>query len=212
MRASFLFNEKKNVNSRCTPFLKADIKEVMECKVLTLENKVVALEAKITALEEKTEQQEVLLTTLQNEQETTTPMATVSVEIDRRLIKNSPVFRTCREMNEANPLLDSGMYWIDPDGKGIGDDAFSVYCNMTSGMFFIDIFGYIWQKMLLNCYESEGSTLIFHDTEPKSDVGHCADRGCYSRKINYGASNRQIAALIALSEECQQSVSVSFMN
>ncbi|KAK4026346.1 hypothetical protein OUZ56_015350 [Daphnia magna] len=167
----------------------ADIKEVLECKVLNLETKVIALEAKIAALEEKAEHQESVLTTLQNEQENTTPMAPDSVEIDHPIVKNNPIFRTCYEMNEANPLLDSGMYWIDPDGKGIGDDAFTVYCNMTSG-----------------------STLIFHDTEPKTDVGHCAGRGCYSRKVNYGASNRQVAALIALSEECQQSITVNFMS
>ncbi|XP_057368213.1 uncharacterized protein LOC130689201 [Daphnia carinata] len=161
----------------------ADIKEVLECKVLNLETKVIALEAKIAALEEKAEQQESVLTTLQNEQENTTPMVADTIEIDHQIVKNNPIYRTCYEMSEANPLLDSGMYWIDPDGKGIGDDAFTVYCNMTSG-----------------------STLIFHDTEPKTDVGHCAGRGCYSRKINYGASSRQVAALIALSEECQQSI------
>lgn len=171
---------------------------------------MIALEAKIAALEEKAEHQESVLTTLQNEQENTTPMAPDSVEIDHPIVKNNPIFRTCYEMNEANPLLDSGMYWIDPDGIGIGDDAFTVYCNMTSGKFSTEVC-YL-RKMSFNFYESEGSTLIFHDTEPKTDVGHCAGRGCYSRKINYGASNRQVAALIALSEECQQSITVNFMS
>jgi hypothetical protein len=25
------------------------------------------------------------------------------------------------------------MYWIDPDGQGVGDGAIYVYCDMTSG-------------------------------------------------------------------------------
>jgi thiamine kinase-like enzyme len=25
------------------------------------------------------------------------------------------------------------MYWIDPDGQGVGDDAIFVHCDMTTG-------------------------------------------------------------------------------
>ena len=28
---------------------------------------------------------------------------------------------------------DGGMYWIDPDGLGIGDGAIYVHCDMSSG-------------------------------------------------------------------------------
>ena len=42
--------------------------------------------------------------------------------------------RTCREVRDSNPTLTSGMYWIDPDGQGVGDAPISVYCNMTAGM------------------------------------------------------------------------------
>jgi hypothetical protein len=33
----------------------------------------------------------------------------------------------------ANPSLQSGMHWIDPDGQGVGDNPIYVYCDMTSG-------------------------------------------------------------------------------
>jgi hypothetical protein len=42
--------------------------------------------------------------------------------------------RTCREVRDGNPALTSGMYWIDPDGQGVGDPPISVYCNMTTGI------------------------------------------------------------------------------
>ena len=43
--------------------------------------------------------------------------------------------RNCQELRDSNPsLATSGMYWIDPDGQGVGDAPISVYCNMTAGM------------------------------------------------------------------------------
>ena len=56
---------------------------------------------------------------------------TTSVD-DRSALKNA-ILRTCLEMREADPSLNSGMYWIDPDGQGVGDGAIYVYCDMTSG-------------------------------------------------------------------------------
>ncbi|KAK4014936.1 hypothetical protein OUZ56_027449 [Daphnia magna] len=44
------------------------------------------------------------------------------------------------------------------------------------------------------------------DSESPTDVGHCTDPGCYSRAINYNASNRQMTALAQLSSECHQSI------
>ena len=41
--------------------------------------------------------------------------------------------RTCHDVRTADPSLISGMYWIDPDGQGVGDDPISVYCNMLTG-------------------------------------------------------------------------------
>jgi hypothetical protein len=47
-------------------------------------------------------------------------------------VKNS-MSRTCREARAADPSLNSGMYWIDPDGQGVGDDPIYVYCDMAKG-------------------------------------------------------------------------------
>ena len=47
--------------------------------------------------------------------------------------KNSIMSRTCREVRDGDPSLTSGMYWIDPDGQGIGDGPIYVYCAMATG-------------------------------------------------------------------------------
>ncbi len=51
--------------------------------------------------------------------------------------KSATMTRTCREARLSNPTLTSGMYWIDPDGQGVGDDPISVYCDMNSGKIFL---------------------------------------------------------------------------
>ncbi len=51
-------------------------------------------------------------------------------------------------------------------------------------------------------------TSILHDSESPTNVGHCAEPGCYSRKINYNATGKQISALAELSQECHQSIVV----
>ncbi len=43
------------------------------------------------------------------------------------------ISRTCREARLTDPSLSSGMYWIDPDGEGVGDDPIYVHCDMKSG-------------------------------------------------------------------------------
>lgn len=52
-------------------------------------------------------------------------------------ISSTSVFtpRTCTEARDSGlpEFKESGMYWIDPDGLGIGDKPIYVYCNMTSG-------------------------------------------------------------------------------
>ncbi len=47
-------------------------------------------------------------------------------------VKNS-LPRTCRDARAADPSLTSGMYWIDPDGQGVGDAPIYVYCDMAKG-------------------------------------------------------------------------------
>ena len=51
--------------------------------------------------------------------------------IDGRM--NGAPFRTCHETRLSDLTLGSGMYWIDPDGQGMGDDPIYVYCDMETG-------------------------------------------------------------------------------
>jgi hypothetical protein len=54
---------------------------------------------------------------------------------DEKVIAFSP--RTCQEALDSGlpEYKTSGMYWIDPDGLGIGDGAIYVFCDMTTGQF-----------------------------------------------------------------------------
>ncbi|EFX87243.1 hypothetical protein DAPPUDRAFT_97326 [Daphnia pulex] len=130
----------------------------MEVKVSRLEMEDARLKA---LLELKDRQQEIL--------------------VEKR--EGAPSSELVEKLRAADPSASSGMYWIDPDGQGVGDDPIYVHCNMASG-----------------------STAIPHDSETSTDVGHCADPGCYSRTISYNASSRQMLALVELSAECHQSI------
>jgi hypothetical protein len=50
----------------------------------------------------------------------------------------SDMRRTCSEIKSVNPDLDSGMYWIDPDGQDVGDDPIEVHCDMSSGFYSLE--------------------------------------------------------------------------
>ena len=43
------------------------------------------------------------------------------------------VARSCEELRHSNDSVQSGMYWIDPDGHAAGDAPIYVACNMTTG-------------------------------------------------------------------------------
>lgn len=81
--------------------------------------------------------QEILIANLQEKQQKATETALYLTSTD---IGNgrAAIYRTCRETRAADPSLSSGMYWVDPDGQGVGDDPIYVYCNMTSGIETID--------------------------------------------------------------------------
>ncbi|XP_046654988.1 collagen alpha-1(III) chain-like [Daphnia pulicaria] len=160
--------------------------EKLESKVIQLEDKVIGLEVQlkenneiketlqsdVNQLKAKLNQQEYFETSLQNNR----PSPTAGKP------GKSSTPRTCLELRSTNPVLSSGIHWIDPDGDG-GDSPITVYCNMTTG-----------------------STVILHDSESPMDVGHCADPGCYSRVIKYNATYGQMKALADLSARCQQSI------
>ncbi len=107
--------------------IKMEIKEVLTQKVTTLEAKVMRLEAKV-------EEQESLLISLQTDERPTFEKSVPkTAELTNIPIGKSFIQRTCREVRATDPSLTSGMYWIDPDGQGVGDDPIYVYCDMTKG-------------------------------------------------------------------------------
>ncbi len=166
-----------------------------------------------TRLEAKVQEQETILNfLLQANEIPISPTGSKSIENYRQNViqsnGKSGFPRTCRELRAANPSIASGMQWIDPDGQGIGDDPIYVYCDMSSGKYFV-IFIYLFLKLNKNLLQI-GSTSILHDSEFAIDVGHCTDPGCYSRSINYNASSKQIKSLAELSTECHQSIKVNF--
>jgi hypothetical protein len=121
-------------------------------------------------------------------------------------IKNSVGdHKTCLEALAADPSLESGMFWIDPDGQGSGDGPIYVYCNMTTGnSAALSTHSYVNKISLI----LPGSTSVLHDNEDAIDIDHCFDPGCYSRPIKYNATLRQMTVLSELSEVCQQSIQV----
>lgn len=77
-------------------------------------------------LAEKFARLERVLEEMQNERKTRSSWASVSPV-------HATIPRTCREAQSGDPTLRSGMYWIDPDGQGIGDSPIYVYCDMAKG-------------------------------------------------------------------------------
>ena len=92
-----------------------------------LDAKVKRLEANVTRLQTKVGEQESLIFVLKSE------LHEVSVQLENRQPRQVAIHRTCHEARVADPSLPSGMYWIDPDGQGVGDDPINVVCDMMSG-------------------------------------------------------------------------------
>ena len=53
-----------------------------------------------------------------------------------------------------------------------------------------------------------GTTTIEHDLEGPREVSKCRERGCFVQRIRYNIPMRQISALAALSENCEQHIRV----
>ncbi|XP_053569055.1 uncharacterized protein LOC128659456 [Bombina bombina] len=97
------------------------------------------------------------------------------------------VLESCAALKDAG-VQESGIYAIDPDGVGEGDNHFTVDCDMNSD-------------------STTGITIIGHDSEGRERVSSCEDPGCYSRIIKYnGASMNQLRLLTSISESCEQFV------
>lgn len=126
----YLFSFKK-MNIFSTIF-KIKIKEDLEAKVVNLETKVARLEAQVN------HQESIFTALIKSERDKKFALEkgiSRNVETNEHYKRNAAP-RTCGEVFATNPLLDSGMYWIDPDGQGVGDNAINVYCNMTTGEYY----------------------------------------------------------------------------
>jgi hypothetical protein len=83
-------------------------------------------------LEEKISRLELALK-VQRETHSESALLKTEKEIGRQVAGKSAMPRTCQDARSADPSLSSGMYWIDPDGQGVGDAPIQVYCDMASG-------------------------------------------------------------------------------
>ena len=110
-----------------------EIKEILAAKIYQLE-----------ALERRMEQLELISHDLQQKKCPSANYQSENVQIARQqsteTSTGSTMPRTCRDIRDAHPSQSSGMYWIDPDGQGVGDDPIVVSCNMTTGILQTEIF------------------------------------------------------------------------
>ena len=58
--------------------------------------------------------------------------------LDKHAAQEKRYFRTCREIYQADPSLNSGMYWIDPDGYGI-EYPIHVHCDRITVEYAINL-------------------------------------------------------------------------
>ena len=90
----------------------------------------------LSELEERVQYLETVLKEQQNEHRISAELSAVPGTanlIENQAAPRSVIARTCRELHQADPSLNSGMYWIDPDGYGVGDDPIYVACDMATG-------------------------------------------------------------------------------
>ncbi len=100
---------------------KESVETNFEAKFHQLKDKHQQLEEKVIRLESKVQQLESVNALRGN------------IKSVDSLTGRSAISRTCREARLADPSLNSGMHWIDPDGQGVGDDPIYVHCDMTTG-------------------------------------------------------------------------------
>ncbi|XP_046461360.1 uncharacterized protein LOC124207781 isoform X2 [Daphnia pulex] len=162
----------------------------LEAKVLDQELQLNSANDQINSLKEQVQRLEsVLLVNISNNLK-----SRITEDKTSKVIGVSPysaIFspRTCLEARDSGlpEFKESGMYWIDPDGIGIGDGAIYVHCDMKTG-----------------------TTSLGHDSEETIEIPKCTDPGCYSRSILYqNTTAKQAKALAEFSAECHQTIQVN---
>ena len=79
----------------------------------------------------------------------------------------------------------SGVYYLDPDGPGSGSKPVQIYCDMATG-----------------------TSRVGHSSPGEMKVSSCSEGGCFVHRVTYDVPGRQISALMALSEKCEQKIKV----
>ena len=90
--------------------------------------------------------------------------------------------RTCKQLKDLG-AKESGYYFIDPDGSGVGIPPVEVFCDMKTG-----------------------TTRINHELKGEQQVSPCRERGCFVRAVNYAIPMKQVEAIILMSSHCEQYV------
>ena len=98
------------------------------------------LKEEIGKLQRKVNEQDEKLTSCLSQQQQQKVLSTNNeiasdVRSLTRSVAKSSLPRTCNEARLADPTLANGIYWVDPDGQGVGDDPIQVYCDMSKGKF-----------------------------------------------------------------------------
>ncbi|CAG0899890.1 unnamed protein product [Darwinula stevensoni] len=92
--------------------------------------------------------------------------------------------RTCQTLADLG-VTRTGEYFVDPDGVLIGDTPIKVLCDMQT---------------------DPVSTIVLHDSMGNTAIDRCAHPGCYNHSIKYGATMKQMVALIKQSKSCKQQI------
>ena len=107
-------------------------------------------------------------------------MPDVSIELSLSL----PEARSCQELKDMGVSTD-GEYMVDPDRLGIGEAPVLVSCNMTGR-------------------DGQTATSVAHDSEARTHVNMYEYPQFYLKTVHYNIPRPQLAALLALSNQCEQ--------
>ena len=109
------------------------IEEVKELKSLKEEvNEIKFLKEEMKELKSKIHQQDLLLASYAS------ILSQDHHQLDKTNMLNAVgskggMPRSCHEARLADPSLPTDVYWIDPDGQGVGEDPIQVNCDMSTG-------------------------------------------------------------------------------
>jgi len=119
-------------------------------------------------------------------------------------LMEKPAVPQCCEDYQRFGIAESAWYEIDPDGHGIGQPPFRVFCNFSAieGKFKTGIAYYIYKHIILVLTE------VGHNVQRPTEIQSCQEEYCHSVEVTYEATSLQIQGLIAISDSCKQEINV----